>query len=367
MLNRAPRTRRPSCSISCRTPCTRGSTPRSRRATSPTRASTWRSGCRVPPRTHPSCSRPGTADFAVLDVHDLASPRDRGAAIGAVAPIVSAPLASVIAGDRSAIQRPRDLEGQTVGVTGLPSDDAVLDAVVEADGVRPRLGRAGDDRVRLGRGAVGRPRRRRHRVLERGRGRAPRAGRAETREFRVDGLRRARTIPELGWSRPRGSWQPSSRSWSPTSARRFSAGASSVAERPAVGVENLLAGTRGTGRRRPGRPDGRARSGRRLRALRPSTIDPRCGTCSIGPSGPDHGHPRRADWDRRVLRRLERAAVAELAADRLGPAPHLDDLGPALAEIAQDQLAARCPPRRASAACPARSRRRRRGRSCGRR
>jgi putative hydroxymethylpyrimidine transport system substrate-binding protein len=32
------------------------------------------------------------------------------------------------------IRRPRDLEGRRVGVTGLPSDDAVLRAVVEDDG-----------------------------------------------------------------------------------------------------------------------------------------------------------------------------------------------------------------------------------------
>jgi NitT/TauT family transport system substrate-binding protein/putative hydroxymethylpyrimidine transport system substrate-binding protein len=52
-------------------------------------------------------------------------------------PIVQRPLAAVIAADRSEVQRPRDLEGRTVGVTGLPSDDAVLDSVVAADGGDP--------------------------------------------------------------------------------------------------------------------------------------------------------------------------------------------------------------------------------------
>ena len=47
------------------------------------------------------------------------------------------PLASVIAADAEEVKRPRDLEGGEVGVTGLPSDDAVLDAVVEADGGDP--------------------------------------------------------------------------------------------------------------------------------------------------------------------------------------------------------------------------------------
>jgi NitT/TauT family transport system substrate-binding protein/putative hydroxymethylpyrimidine transport system substrate-binding protein len=46
-------------------------------------------------------------------------------------------LASVIASPR-VVKRPRDLEGRTVGVTGLPSDDAVLDSVVSADGGDPQ-------------------------------------------------------------------------------------------------------------------------------------------------------------------------------------------------------------------------------------
>jgi NitT/TauT family transport system substrate-binding protein/putative hydroxymethylpyrimidine transport system substrate-binding protein len=45
---------------------------------------------------------------------------------------VQRPLAAVIA--RRAVRRPRDLEGRRVGVTGLPSDEAVLRAVVEHDG-----------------------------------------------------------------------------------------------------------------------------------------------------------------------------------------------------------------------------------------
>jgi putative hydroxymethylpyrimidine transport system substrate-binding protein len=49
--------------------------------------------------------------------------------IGAV---VQRPLAAVIA--RRGIARPRQLDGKRVGVTGLPSDDAVLHAVVDGDG-----------------------------------------------------------------------------------------------------------------------------------------------------------------------------------------------------------------------------------------
>ena len=74
------------------------------------------------------------ADIAVLDIHDLGLAIERGADVVAVGALVQRPLAAVIArGDRS-IRRPRDLEGRRVGVAGLPSDDAVLRAVVEADG-----------------------------------------------------------------------------------------------------------------------------------------------------------------------------------------------------------------------------------------
>jgi ABC-type nitrate/sulfonate/bicarbonate transport system substrate-binding protein len=77
------------------------------------------------------------AQFAILDVHDLGLARDQNLKLVGVMPIVQRPLASVIAADRQAVRRPRDLEGETVGVTGLPSDDAVLDSVLESDGVRP--------------------------------------------------------------------------------------------------------------------------------------------------------------------------------------------------------------------------------------
>jgi NitT/TauT family transport system substrate-binding protein/putative hydroxymethylpyrimidine transport system substrate-binding protein len=47
--------------------------------------------------------------------------------------LVQRPLAAVIAGSPD-VRRPRDLEGRRVGVTGLPSDEALLRAVVEDDG-----------------------------------------------------------------------------------------------------------------------------------------------------------------------------------------------------------------------------------------
>jgi len=90
------------------------------------------------------------ADIAVLDIHDLGLAIEQGTDIVAIGALVQRPLAAVIArGDRG-ITRPRDLEGRDVGVAGLPSDDAVLRAVVEDDG--------GDfeqvNRVTIGFGAV---------------------------------------------------------------------------------------------------------------------------------------------------------------------------------------------------------------------
>jgi NitT/TauT family transport system substrate-binding protein/putative hydroxymethylpyrimidine transport system substrate-binding protein len=98
----------------------------------------------------PKLLEAGRADFAVLDIHDLAIAYERGLDVTAVVPIVQRPLAAVIAANRDQVQRPSDLEGKTVGVTGLPSDDAVLDSVLEADGASP----SAVDRVTIGFQAV---------------------------------------------------------------------------------------------------------------------------------------------------------------------------------------------------------------------
>jgi len=96
----------------------------------------------------PKLLEAGRADFAILDIHDLAIARERGFDLVAVMPIVQRPLAAVIAGDE--VTDPADLEGGEVGVTGLPSDDAVLDSVLEADDADPDA----VDRVTIGFEAV---------------------------------------------------------------------------------------------------------------------------------------------------------------------------------------------------------------------
>jgi putative hydroxymethylpyrimidine transport system substrate-binding protein len=79
----------------------------------------------------------GRAEFAVMDINDFGIARERGLDLLAIAAIVQSPLASVIARDRDEIRTPADLAGKTVGVTGVPSDDAVLDTVLRAGGVAP--------------------------------------------------------------------------------------------------------------------------------------------------------------------------------------------------------------------------------------
>lgn len=77
----------------------------------------------------------GRTDLAIMDIHDVAIAREQGADLVAVGAIVQRPLAALLAA--RGIDRPRDLEGERVGVTGLPSDDAALDQIVRGDGGDP--------------------------------------------------------------------------------------------------------------------------------------------------------------------------------------------------------------------------------------
>jgi len=77
----------------------------------------------------------GRVDMAILDIHDLALARENGADIVGVMALVQQPLASLLA--QPGIRRPRDLEGKRAGVSGLPSDVAVLRSIVQGDGGDP--------------------------------------------------------------------------------------------------------------------------------------------------------------------------------------------------------------------------------------
>jgi putative hydroxymethylpyrimidine transport system substrate-binding protein len=74
----------------------------------------------------------GRADMAILDIHDLGIAREKGRDLVGVMALVQRPLAAVLA--QPEIRSPKDLEGKRAGVTGLPSDSAVLRSVVDGAG-----------------------------------------------------------------------------------------------------------------------------------------------------------------------------------------------------------------------------------------
>ncbi len=98
----------------------------------------------------PRLLRSDRAELAVMDIHDLAIARERGADLVGIAAIVQRPLAAVIAADSARVSRPADLAGARIGITGLPSDDAVLGSVLESGG----LSLADVDTVTIGFDAV---------------------------------------------------------------------------------------------------------------------------------------------------------------------------------------------------------------------
>lgn len=74
----------------------------------------------------------GKADVGILDIQDLGIARQQGRDVVGIGALVQKPLAALIA--QPGVERPRELSGGTVGVSGLPSDPAFLKAIVEADG-----------------------------------------------------------------------------------------------------------------------------------------------------------------------------------------------------------------------------------------
>jgi ABC-type nitrate/sulfonate/bicarbonate transport system substrate-binding protein len=92
----------------------------------------------------------GRTDFAILDITDLGIADEKGLELVGLMPIVQAPLAAVLARRDGPVKSPRDLDGHTVGVTGLPSDTAVVRSEVAGDGGDPD----GVDEVTIGFNAV---------------------------------------------------------------------------------------------------------------------------------------------------------------------------------------------------------------------
>lgn len=79
----------------------------------------------------------GKADLAVSYQPEVLIARSQGLPVTAVGALVVHPLNTVLVRADRGITRPRDLEGRTVGIAGVPSDRALLDTVVRADGGDP--------------------------------------------------------------------------------------------------------------------------------------------------------------------------------------------------------------------------------------
>lgn len=77
------------------------------------------------------------ADFGLADGLDVANQIGEGLDIETFMAIVQRPLGGVITLKRDNITSGKDFEGKTVGVTGVPSDNATLDTVVKNDGGDP--------------------------------------------------------------------------------------------------------------------------------------------------------------------------------------------------------------------------------------
>jgi putative hydroxymethylpyrimidine transport system substrate-binding protein len=76
----------------------------------------------------------GRTDLAITYEPELLLSRDKGQQLVGVGALIQRPLSSIIS-LHGKVKTPRDLAGKTVGVTGLPSDEAALQAVLAKAGV----------------------------------------------------------------------------------------------------------------------------------------------------------------------------------------------------------------------------------------
>jgi putative hydroxymethylpyrimidine transport system substrate-binding protein len=79
----------------------------------------------------------GKAQFGLADGSDVAGLIDEGGDAQAVMALVQRPLGGLIALASEHLRSPADLAGRTVGITGVPSDLAVLDTELRNAGVSP--------------------------------------------------------------------------------------------------------------------------------------------------------------------------------------------------------------------------------------
>lgn len=76
----------------------------------------------------------GKDAFGISYQTDVLTARAAGVEVKSVAALVQHPLNTVMALKGSGITRPRDLAGKKVGSPGVPSDEALLRSIMEADG-----------------------------------------------------------------------------------------------------------------------------------------------------------------------------------------------------------------------------------------
>jgi putative hydroxymethylpyrimidine transport system substrate-binding protein len=79
----------------------------------------------------------GQADFGLVSLLDFMSVRAKGEPLKIVMALEQRPLAALIALKKSGIERPRDLKGRLVGITGVVSDEAGVKWMVQHDGGDP--------------------------------------------------------------------------------------------------------------------------------------------------------------------------------------------------------------------------------------
>jgi putative hydroxymethylpyrimidine transport system substrate-binding protein len=77
----------------------------------------------------------GNDDFTISYQADVLYAREQGLEIQSVAALVQHPLNTIMALESSGITEPAGLEGKKVGITGVPSDEAMLGAILENAGL----------------------------------------------------------------------------------------------------------------------------------------------------------------------------------------------------------------------------------------
>jgi NitT/TauT family transport system substrate-binding protein/putative hydroxymethylpyrimidine transport system substrate-binding protein len=79
----------------------------------------------------------GKADFGLADGIDIAGQIGAGRDVSAVMAVTQRPSGGLVTLAKEDIRSPADLGGKTVGITGVPSDTAVLETMVETAGGNP--------------------------------------------------------------------------------------------------------------------------------------------------------------------------------------------------------------------------------------